>query len=398
MSGDLVVRNVRPLGGPATDVVIVDGRIAAVGPAPDGRPDHPGPSIDGDGRLALPGLVDAHAHVDGTLWGQPYRPHAAAPGLQGLIDGERALKHHIPPTAERAGTLLQAYLDNGTTVLRTHVDVDTEHGLAPLEAVLGLAEEWSDRMAIEVVAFPQSGLLVRSGTADLLDAAVRAGAAHVGGIDPAGFDGDAVAHLDTIFAIAERHGVGVDVHLHDRGSLGCYELGLLVERTEALGMGGRVVASHAFCLADRSPDGQREADALLERIAVAGVALATVAPGDVEPLPFARIAELGIGLGLGQDGIRDAWSPWGDADMLGRAALMAWRAGHRHDEDIAACVDVATTRGAAAIGVDGHALVPGGRGDLVLVDAATVGQAAVDHPPRALVVTAGRPVAGPLVP
>ncbi len=388
---DLLVRDVRVLGADPAAVTIRAGRVETVGPAPEGWT---GPVVDGGGRLALPGLVDGHAHIDGTLWGQPWRPHASAPGLQGLIDGERALKHDLPPTAERAAALLGAYVENGTTVLRTHVDVDTEHGLAPLEAVLGLAEAWADRIAVEVVAFPQSGILVRPGTADLLDAAVRAGAAHVGGLDPAGFDGDAVTHLDTVFAIADRHGVGVDVHLHDRGSLGRYELGLVVERTLALGLAGRVVVSHAFCLAD----GSAAADALLDRIAGAGIALATVAPGDVEPLPFARIAELGIGLCLGQDGIRDAWSPWGDADMLARAGLMAWRAGHRRDEDIAACVAVATTRGAAAIGVADHALVPGGRGDLVLVDAPTVAAAAVDRPPRALVVTAGRPVAGPLTP
>ena len=97
---DLLVRNVRVLGAEATDVAIRGGTIASVGPAPDGWD---GPSLDGGGLLALPGLVDGHAHIDGTLWGQPWRPHASAPGLQGLIDGERALKADLPPTEERAG-------------------------------------------------------------------------------------------------------------------------------------------------------------------------------------------------------------------------------------------------------------------------------------------------------
>ena len=82
--------------------------------------------------------------------------------------------------------------------------------------------------------------------------------------------------------------------------------------------------------------------------------------------------------------------------MLSRAGLMAWRSGFRRDEDIASCIDVATTRGAAALGVHDHHLGVGGRGDVVLVDAATPAAAAVIHPPRDLVVKAGRPVTGPL--
>ncbi len=118
--------------------------------------------------------------------------------------------------------------------------------------------------------------------------------------------------------------------------------------------------------------------------------MATVAPGSVDPLPLDLLDQHGVALCLGQDGVRDLWSPWGDADMLARAGLMAWRSGYRRDEDIERCVDVATTRGAAAIGVADHHLGPGGRGDVVLVDAACPAEAAVASPKRAAVVKSGR--------
>ena len=78
---------------------------------------------------------------------------------------------------------------------------------------------------MQIVAFPQSGILREPGAAELLDAAVREGADLVGGLDPQGIDGDAEAHLDIVFGIAERRGVGVDIHLHDRGALGAHECG-----------------------------------------------------------------------------------------------------------------------------------------------------------------------------
>ena len=292
--------------------------------------------------------------------------------------------------AERAAALFETYSTNGTTLIRTHVDVDLDNGVTAVEGVLEAAARFGDRLDVEVVAFPQSGMLIAPGTADLLDAAVEAGAALVGGIDPAGLDGDAVAHLDTIFAIADRRGCGVDVHLHDRGTLGRWQLGLIVARTRALGLQGKVTVSHAFCLCDGDP----AVEPLLEQLAEQRIALATVAPGNVEPLPLARIAELGIAVCLGQDGVRDLWSPWGDADMLSRAAQLAWRAGCRRDGDIALCVEIASSRGAAALGVADQVVAPGGRGDLVLVDASGLAEAAITHPPRSLVVKRGVPVSG----
>jgi cytosine deaminase len=381
---DLWVRDARVAGAAApVDIVIREGRIDSIGDAPL---DWSAPTLDGFGLLALPGFVDGHAHLDKTMWGLPWRPHSATPGLAGLISNERSGRRELPAVADRAGTLLDAYIANGTTLMRTHVDVDLDNGLTAIEGVIEAAAQRADAIDVQVVAFPQSGMLVAPGTVELLDAAVAAGANLIGGIDPAGFDGDPVEHLDTIFAIAERHGCGIDLHLHDRGSLGRWELDLLIERTRALGMDGNVTVSHAFCLCDGDP----AIAGLVERLGEHRISLATVAPGEVTPLPLDLLDQYGVDLCLGQDGIRDLWSPWGDADMLSRAGLMAWRSGYRRDSDIERCVTVATSRGAAAIGVADHGLAPGHRGDLVLIDAATAAEAAVATPARRAVIRAGK--------
>lgn len=388
---DLLIRDVRlDASGASVSVAIRDGRIESID---DRREDWTGPVVDGRGHFAIPGLVDGHAHVDKTMWGLPWRPHTADPvrGLAGLIENERTGRRELPSVLDRAGTLLDAYIERGATLIRTHVDVDIGNGVTAVEQVRQAAIDRADRIDVQIVAFPQSGMLVAPGTVSLMDEAISAGADLVGGIDPAGFDGSPVEHLDAIFGLADRHGCGVDLHLHDRGALGRWEIGLVIERTEALGLAGHVTVSHAFALCDGDPS----IPALIERLADQRISLATVAPGNVDPLPLDLLDEYGVAVCLGQDGIRDLWSPWGDADMLARAGLMGWRAGYRSDADIARCVDIATTRGAAAIGVSDHAISPGGRGDLVLVDVAGPGEAAVTVPPRSLVVKAGRVTFGP---
>jgi cytosine deaminase len=393
MADELLVRNVRPLGGPARDLLVEGGRISQAGErlaAPVGAT-----VVDGRGQLALPGLVDAHAHLDKTLWGLPWRPHTAGDGLGELIANEHRGRAELAErgvtVAQRAGNLLGAYVAAGTSHIRSHVDVDPAAGLDSLHGVMEARAAFADQVSVELVAFPQSGLLVRPGTVELLEAAVRAGAELVGGLDPAGFDRRPVEHLDAIFGIADRHGCGLDIHLHDGGELGAFTIELIVERTGALGLAGKVTISHAFALAEVPPP---RLDRLVEGLATAGVSLTTVAPGNRPPLPLARLRAAGVAVGLGCDGIRDLLSPWGDGDLLARAGLLAWRAGARRDEDLAAALEVATVGGARVLGLDGYGLATGCVADLTLVPASTVGEAVVAHPPRSLVLKRGR-VVGP---
>ena len=226
---------------------------------------------------------------------------------------------------------------------------------------------------------------------------MRAGADLVGGLDPCGYDRDPVAHLDVVFGVADRHGIGVDIHLHETGELGAFTIELIAERTAALGLQGQVTISHAFALS--SVDRDRQA-ALIELLAAHDIAVATIAPGNRDPLPLEALRAAGVRVGLGQDGIRDYWSPYGNGDVLERTWQLAFRNSYRYDELVELCVDVAARGGRAvvtgepwsraAVGDDDRSgLAPGAPADLLVVAADTVTAAVMDHPPRSLVVRGG---------
>ena len=155
-------------------------------------------------------------------------------------------------------------IEYGVTRIRSHAQIDTDCRLERLEGVAAAREAHRGRADIEIVAFPQSGILRDPGTLDLLDAALTDGADLVGGIDPAGVDRDPVSHLDAVFGLAQRHQRGIDIHLHDRGELGAFQIELICERVTATGMQGRVTISHCFALATVSEPRQRQLIELLD--------------------------------------------------------------------------------------------------------------------------------------
>ncbi|HEY1411877.1 MAG TPA: amidohydrolase family protein, partial [Rhodopila sp.] len=230
----------------------------------------------------------------------------------------------------------------------------------------------------------------RPGTVDLMEQALRLGARTVGGLDPCAIDRDPKGHLDTIFEMADRFGCGVDIHLHETGEMGLFSMELIVERTRALGMAGRVIVSHAFCLG--MPDASL-VDPVVAAIADAGIAIMTTAPAS-RPVPSVRqLVKAGVVLCAGSDGIRDTWGPYGNGDMLERAMFVGLRNNLRRDDELAMALDTVTTGGARALGLTGYGLSPGCGGDVVLVAAETVAEAVAQRPGVRTVVKRGRVVA-----
>ena len=256
--------------------------------------------------------------------------------------------------------------------------------------MLRIKQRYRDLVDIQVVAFPQSGILRDPGTAELLDAALRQGADLVGGLDPAGLDSDIAGHLDVVFGLAERHGVGVDIHLHDPGPLGAFELRDIARRTTAAGLQGRVAVSHAYALgALGDSDLARTADEL----AAAGVAIMTNAPGTGTMPPVLRLKAGGVTVFAGSDNIRDAWWPYGDGDMLDRAGMIGYQQGFYRDEEIVHAFAMTTTIGAAVLGLPDYGLAVGTRADLVLIPSGSVPEAVVERRRDRIVIKRGRVVA-----
>jgi cytosine/adenosine deaminase-related metal-dependent hydrolase len=379
--------NARLADGRLVDIHLDGGRIGRITPTGDGPPDQGG--IDLAGRLAVPGFVDGHIHLDKTMLGMPFQPHRPGPSVAERIAIEKTVLSNLPIRVEaRARALVAQASRFGTTTLRSHVDIDTDWRLSNLHALLRVRDEVRDAMDIQIVAFPQNGILRDPGTAALLDAAIAEGADLVGGLDPAGIDGDVKGHLDVVFGIAERRGVGVDIHLHDAGALGCFELRDIAARTIAAGLQGQVAVSHAFALGSAKPSDFAATAAALAR---ADVAIMTNEPGSVPMPPVARLQAAGVTVFAGSDNIRDAWSPYGNGDMLERAMLIGYRQGMRSDPDLANAFALATAASARALGLgESYGLQPGAWADLVVLDAASVPEALACRPSDRMVMRRGR--------
>jgi cytosine deaminase len=371
-------------GNPLT-LATSNGRFVAVGP--DRTEAGAAEVVDLQGHLVLPGFVDGHIHLDKSFVGDRWRPHRDAATLRERLAIEKQALADARPIAERADALIRQAASLGTIAMRSHVDVDATTGLTHLHAVMEAREAWRGIVDIELVAFPQAGVVSCPGTAELLDAAAREGAQVVGGIDPTTLDGDAQGQLDIVFGIAEKRGVKVDIHLHEPAQQGIEQLLRIAARTRALGMQGRVSVSHAYALGDVAPE-------LVDRTAAAlaegGVSIMTNAPGDRAFPPVLPLRAAGVRVFTGNDNIQDAWWPYGNGDMLQRAMLVGYRSGFYTDDALHVALDMATHAAAAVLDKTGYGLEVGNEATFVVVKAPNAAAAVAAAPAERRIVRRGQ--------
>ena len=378
--------------GTVNNITVKAGRIHAVNPIGMSFPETD-KICDIAGALLAPSFVEGHIHLDTSFFGDKWIPHK--PCTDGFNVHERIAFQaenmaSAAPMSERARNQLDLCISNGTVQMRSHVMVDASVGLKSLETILEVREEYKGVIDIQLVAFPQFGILKSRGTAELLDEAIVMGADLVGGLDPLGFDRDIKGHLDVVFGIAERRGVDVDIHLHDAGTLGAMTIEDICARTVALGMQNHVAVSHAYGLGDLGIDAAKK---IANRIAQSGVSIMTNAPGHHNFPPVALLRGAGVNVFSGSDNIRDSWWPFGDGDMLRRAEIIAYRSGFFTDPELTAAFDVVTAAGAKALRLDGYGIAVGAKADFVTVDAVHVPEAVVAVPKPRRVFKEGRLVA-----
>ncbi|MEO7954004.1 MAG: amidohydrolase family protein [Polaromonas sp.] len=385
-----VIRNVRPLGRSAVDLVLNDNKISALLPAGSAAPELP-TLVDGQGQLLVPALVESHVHFDKTLWATPWRPNSAGPTRNHRIVNEHTVLNDFKvPVAERAGPLIEHCIARGSLYFRSHLDTQTVWGLKHVEDMLAVREKYKHVIDLQLVAFPQGGLLIAPGTLALMEAALDLGVDVVGGIDPAGIDRDPIRHLEKIFGLATRYQRGIDIHLHDLGEMGRWEIERIADMTEEMGLQGQVVISHAYSLGAFAP---AELHPLADRLAALRISIMSCAPSSVTVPPVAMLRSRGVNVCSGSDGIRDAWSPMGNGDMLERAMLMALRFGWSKDEDLEMALDIVSRGGARALNIPSYGLEVGCQANLLLLPAENVAEAVVNRSLQRTVISRGQVVA-----
>lgn len=407
---DLVLRNARLVDEPGlVDVVVEHGTITAVTAAVGTVPGDPATRVvDCAGRVVVPGFVESHLHVDKALLDRE-RPNPDGT-LAGAIAVTGELKRGFThgSVRDRARTLLDQAITNGTTLVRAHPDVDPIVGLTGVEVLLGLRDEYRDALDLQIVAFPQEGIAKAPGTLALLREALGAGADVIGGCT---YNERTLAecheHVETVLDLAEEFDVPADLHADfaDDTSDPRFALArVIADAVVCRGMQGRVALGHMTSSASL-PSAER-AD-LFARLAEAGVAVVPLPATDLHlggradvhdvrrgVVPVRDLWAAGVTSAYSSNNVRNAFTPFGNADLLDIGLLLA-QVGHLSGpEDLARVLDMATTSAARVVGIaETYGIRPGADADLVLLSTTDPAGVLLDRPDRALVVKRGRVVA-----
>ena len=376
-----VLRSVRRFGdgpGSVVDVRIDGGLIAEVGPAID-----PGGAevIEGGGGLLLPAFVNVHVHLDKCFTRDDASP-SASPSLDDSVRETWHLKrsYTVDGIVERASRAVAEALRYGTTTIRAFADVDPIGGTVPVEGLCALREHWRDRVTIDVVAFPQEGIVRSPGTADLMEQAMLIGADVVGGMPWfESSEEDARRHVDICLDLAERHDADVHMLVDDTDDPTSRSLEYLALQADRRGLHGRVAASHCGAL---SAYDDAHAARVVDLVARAQM---TIVSNSHISLVFGgrtdrgrirrgttRLGELraaGVNLAAAQDDVFDPYYPFGRNDQLEVAHYMCHVAQLVAPDDIAYAMAMVTQHPALAMHIPDYGLERGCTADLVVYDA-----------------------------
>ncbi|MDI3404981.1 amidohydrolase family protein [Streptomyces cavernicola] len=410
----LLLRNARLEAAPdPTDVLVRDGRIHAIGPRPDDRLDAQLPDgaeeFDCAGRVVLPGFVESHLHPDKALLDLTH-PHPAGTLADAIrVTAELKAGFTHDEVRARAEQVLRMCVTQGTTTLRAHPDVDPVAGLTGLDVMLELRDTWAELIDLQVVAFPQEGILKAPGTIELLHRALAAGADAVGGCTYGELSPDLCRrHVEIVLDLAVEYGVPADLHADfaDDGADPRFALAeFIAEQTAARGLGGRVALGHATSLGGRPPGERRAA---LKALAEAGVAVVPLPAtdlflggrGDTTAVrrglaPVRELWDAGVLTACSSNNIRNAFTPYGTGDVLDTALLLA-RLGHlAGPADLRRVLRMVTYDAARVVGLPeaDYGTHVGAVADLVVVDTEDVDGVLIERPVRTAVIKSGRIVA-----
>jgi cytosine deaminase len=398
-----VIRNARIRGETQpVDIAIENDRISAVGPALSIKAAR---EIDAAGNLVLPGLFNLHFHADKCLLGEIMRPNVSGT-LPEAIEITNFFKRKYDPAevSERAVRAMQAGVLNGTTFFRLFCDVGTIGGLQAARGLLLAREKMKDHCRVEVVAFPQEGIVRDPGAAELMDEAIKEGCDIVGGLPWYEYtDEEARQHIDICFDLAKKHDLDVHMLVDDTDDANSRSLEYLALKTMREGFNGRVTASHCGAMAGYN---DVYAAKVIDMVATAGITISVnahinlvcSARLDREPRRrgIARVKELlarGANVVSSQDDVHDPYYPFGKPDPFECASMIAHVAQLTLPHELEQAMDTITVNSARAARISDYGIAAGMRADLVVTGAQSVNEALRLQPPRRHVFCGGREVA-----
>jgi cytosine deaminase len=379
---DLIVRNVRladrPGAGPV-DIGVAGGRIAAIGQGLG----EAGESYDGEGRLACAGLIETHIHLDKSrlIDRLPAEAGRRINPMKRIAEIKKDLT--VEDTRRRAAQTLEDCLVNGTTRMRTQVEVDPAIGMRGFDGVQSVIADYKWAIDIEICVFPQDGLTNYPGTEALLVEGLKRGAKAIGGAPR--YDSDRAGQIRRIFELAREYDADVDLHLDVGDGPDELDVPLVCELAEQYRCGGRVTVGHMAKLSTMPPD---RLAAIARRMADAGVAV-TVLPltdlfvmGRDQDHNIRRgiadahfLVEHGVNCSLSTNNVLNPVTPYGDCSLMRMANLHVNVLQAGRPEQLRECFLMLTERSARLLGLRDYGLAVGNPADIVVIDAESPEQA-----------------------
>lgn len=373
MALDLILRNARIAGQvDAVDIAVAQGRIVGIGAGLAGE----GPSEDAGGRLVIPGFVDTHIHLDKSCILDRCHSHEGtlAEAIAQVAAAKRAFTDD--DVYARGRRTLEKAILQGTTRMRTHVEVDPRIGLRSFAAIKRLKQDYAWAIDLEICVFPQEGLLNDPGTDELLLAACEQGADLIGGCPYT--DRDPHAQIARIFEIARHYDIDIDFHLDFDLDPAWTHLEEVCRQTAAHRYGGRVAIGHVTKLSAMPP---LQFEAMAKRLAEAGVAVTVLPATDLFLMgrahdhnvprgmtPAHKLLHHGVTCSIATNNVLNPFTPFGDCSLVRMANLCANTAQTGALADIGSCFDMVTTGPAKLMNLTDYGIAVGNPADLVVLD------------------------------
>lgn len=357
--------------------------------------------FDAKGQLLIPGLVDAHIHLDKALLLDRYPAVEGtfSEALQKTLQAKQ--EYTIADIQTRARKIIERAIAFGTTAMRTHVEVDPILQLKSLEALLPLKEEYDWGITLQLAVFAQEGITNQPGTESLLREAMRMGGDVIGSapyVDP-----NPEKNIRLIFQIAQEFNCDVDFHLDFLDDDAPLLLPVVIEETLKHNWHNRVCLGHMTKLAGLTP---AQLAAFIPSLQEAGIAILALPATDLYMMarqdtynirrgvaPIHLLAESGIKVGLATNNVQNLFTPFGDGDVLKICTLLAQVLQLGTSKSHQLCLEMATTRAAEAIAINNYGIEVGKAADLVLIEANSISDVIGTAPLNRTTIKRGKIVA-----
>ena len=380
---DLILRNGHIDGlnepdEPGVDIGIQAGRIVAIEPHPSHLAAQ-GRELDLQGRLVTPGFIETHIHLDKSCLLERCKSEDGS--LEEAIQQVALAKKAFTPedVYARAVRTLEKSILQGTTHMRTHLEVDPGIGLRGFEGVFPLIREYAWALDLEICVFPQEGLLNNPGTDELMVEALKQGARVVGAAPYT--DTDPHGQIDRVFALAREFDVDIDMHLDFGNTPEGMDIEYVCDQTEKFGYGGRVTVGHVTRLSTAPLE---LFTTIAQRLAGVGVAVTVLPSTDLYLMgreqdynvirgvtPIHKLLRAGVNCSMSSNNVLNPFTPFGDCSLLRMANLYANVCHVGKREEIQACFEMVTQRSARLMRLDDYGVTVGKTADLVVLDCAT---------------------------